>query len=138
MIIIYCLMILVGLVPVWLVTRYILLEEKIRKQGAVAIAEITSIQTLKAGTTNRTVLLDKVTLQYPNQFTGNLQLAQLRVRKGKYKYSERPSVRYLADIPAKVIVADSKREYWPAILLAIGTFTIMIIAVYKIEQYLNQ
>ena len=138
MIIIYCIMIALGLLPALLVTRYILLEEKIRKHGAIAVAQISSIQTHKTGTSSRAVLMDNVTMLYLNQFTGNWQHAQLRVKKGKFKYGEKPRVLYLEGKPTKVIVADSKREYWPAIILSIITISIMIIAVYKIDQQLNQ
>ncbi len=57
MIIIYCLMILVGLAPVWLATRYILPEEKIRKHGYRVVVEINNSNAQQTGATTRTALI---------------------------------------------------------------------------------
>ncbi len=121
-------LIIIGVLPLLITIRYVLLEEKIRKSGISTTGIVTSIKTtrMSKGPTS-----DRVHTRYNSIFAGHYHEASFVTAHRKYRVGQSIPVKYLSEKPDKIVVAD-KRGYWPMLIFSILLFVFVVFAAYKI------
>lgn len=133
MIILYILLIVLGIYPLWKTIRFILLEEKIRKEGISTTGVVTHIHTtrrFKGPTT------DQVFVSYSCIKSGQGHKSEFVTNHNKYRSGQSIPLKYLPEKTDKIIVAP-KRGYWGMLIFSILIFFFVLFAVYKIDEMLK-
>ncbi|HEY0677302.1 MAG TPA: DUF3592 domain-containing protein [Chitinophagaceae bacterium] len=130
MIILYIIIILIGVYPLWKTIRYVQLEEKIRKDGISTLGIVTHIHTTRY---HKGPTTDRVHTRYNSNITGHYHEANFVTAHKKYRVGQSITVKYLPEHPDKIIVAP-KRGYWPMLIFTTALFLFIIFAVYKIDE----
>lgn len=130
MIIIYIVMILLGALPLWITIRFVLLEERIRKQGVSTTGTVTNIRSIRRYKGPTT---DRVHVRYNSIIPGQYHEANFVTTYKKYRISQTIPVKYLSEKPDKIVVAE-KRGYWVMLIFTILIALFVIFAVFRIEE----
>lgn len=133
MILLYIIIILLGIIPLWKTISFILLEEKIRKDGISTTGIVSHIHTLKS---TKGPARCRVHIRYNSNIIGHYKEASFVTSSHKYKREQSVSLKYLPEKPDKIIVSP-KREYWTMLVFSILIAVFVVFAVYKIENELN-
>lgn len=130
MIILYIIIILIGTIPLWKTVRYMILEEKIRKEGISTTGIVAHIHTTRY---QRGPATDRVHVRYNSVIHGQYHTANFVASHNKYRTGQSIPVKYLPEKPDKIIVAKT-RGYWLMLIFSIVLLLFVFFAVYKIDQ----
>lgn len=133
MILLYILLILIGSIPLWKTIRFILLEEKIRREGISTTGIVTDIRTKKFHKGPTTC---RIHIRYNSNIPGQYHEASFVTSPHKYKREQSISLKYLPEKPDKIIVA-AKRGYWSMLVFSMLIVLFVLFAVYKIDGMLK-
>ncbi len=133
MVIIYVLLIIIGAIPLLKTILFIILEERIRKEGISTSGVVTRIHTTRY---QRGAATDRVFAQYSSNITGQFHEAFFTALHGKYRVGQNIPVKYLPEKPEKIIVAE-KRGYWAMLIFSVLIFLFIIFAVFKIGEMIK-
>jgi hypothetical protein len=133
MILLYIIIILLGIIPLWKTISFILLEEKIRKDGISTTGIVSDIQTKKFHKGPTTC---RIYIRYNSIIAGQYQEASFVTSPHKYKRGQSISLKYLPEYPDKIIVA-AKRGYWSMLVFSILIALFVVFAMFKIDGMLN-
>ncbi len=130
MTILYIIIILIAAIPLWKTIRFVLLEEKIRKEGISTSGVVTHIHTTRM---RRGPTTDRVHTRYSSIIAGQYHEANFVTTHKKYHIGQTVPVKYLPEKPDKIVVAQ-KRGYWIMLIFSILILLFMFFAVYKIDE----
>ena len=126
----YILMILIAMLPLWKTVRFIQLEERIRKKGISTTGIVTHIHTIRH---QRGAATDRVHTRYSSSIPGRHHDANFVTKYNRYRIGQEIPVKYIPEQPDKIVV-DQRRGYWPMLIFSTVLLLFVFFAVYKINE----
>ncbi|SDE35032.1 DUF3592 domain-containing protein [Niabella drilacis] len=130
MIILYIIMILIAMLPLWKTIRFIRLEERIRREGISTTGIVIHIHTTRY---QRGPATDRVHTRYQSIIPGQYHEANFVTKHQKYQVGQTIPVKYIPEQPDKIVVA-LRRGYWLMLIFSIVLLLFVFFAIYKINE----